>query len=586
MIIQSRNDFEELLKSLRGDSRWASDVETAKTDNWDERFLMGISFYFPTGAGYYLPVGHPRSEIWIEKNQPVEWLEELAEFSDKLWIFHNAQFDVNVLERHGVKVSNYDDTLVMTPLVNENVLSYSLDYLGSQILGLKKRNLNKLEKQLEKLREKDSGIGGWEMIPITLMGNYAIRDVEITWKLYERLLPALRAQGLEPLWERAKLYTEVLRQVAKVGIRLDVESCAILSQLALVRMQELTDRLGSTTDAAIRRTLHEQYGLPVLFRTPKTSLAKTDAPSLEVYALRFPEVKTYVEQVLEFRGYQKARSTWYEGFQSFADNHGRIHPTLLQHGTVTGRLSSRSPNLQQIPRKGPTKGLFIADDEEHAIWEFDYSQIEFRLCVAYAKCETLRAEIENPEGDVHTLTALRMGLTKAERQLGKTCNFLLIYGGGAEKLKYTLWRDNKIELSLEECKDLHSAFHKAYPEFKVLAKKAENIARSRGYVEIWNKRRRRLTRDNAYTALNGLIQGGASQVCMEAMIRCHREIKAPIILTVHDSLWYHLKRTSTEKPLIRELMTAEPTQQFGIPIVVDDGEIKRKQAIVPIPILE
>lgn len=599
MIVQTRDDFEELIRVLQGSHRIAIDTETYKSDNWSKRKLMGIAFYSPVGGGraFYLPVGHPIAEIFkpYHHNIPVEWWLELSRFlkdPEKEWIWHNAAFDLNIIfEQFGMEVTNIWDTMIMAHLCNENRFSYELDRLGADLLGLKKLNLSKAEKALDKVREvrdkSESGsedINGWEMIPIGMMGEYAERDCELTYKLFERFLPILTQQKVESVWEESRSYIRTLAKTVRHGVLYDQKLAQFLEASAIDRIQEIKRELGCEgTPAQVAQILHERLAVPILYRTPKTSKPMTDEPSLLRYVSDFPHVKDFVGQILEMRGLQREVSTWYSGANKFIDDNGRIHPGLLQHGTVSGRLSCKKPNMQNLPRKGPLKGLFIAP-EGYELWEFDYKQIEFRLCLCYAGCAILMDAVLNGE-DMHTMTGDLIGAIdllgpEIGRQIGKTCNFLLIYGGGAAKLQTTLWRDVQMDVSIEQCQTWHKLFHTAYPEFKQLEHNVEQKMRRQGYISCWNGRKQRLDADHAYMGLNRLIQGGASQIIMRSMnlIAENPEITSKMVSQVHDSIWVEMptSRVDIEKQLIIEAMSDWPTREFEFPFDVDCGVVGQK----------
>lgn len=310
-----------------------------------------------------------------------------------------------------------------------------------------------------------------------------------------------------------------------------------------------------------------------------------------------------VVSVLEYRGLVKANSTWFRGFIDIASRSkdARLHSTFNgsskqsgKIGTKTGRLNSSNPNVQQIPRHEEeldaditkhVKRLFKPGRQRWGLYEFDYSQIELRLASVYAHADPL-LEALRAGADPHSVTAQRIGCS---RQAAKHATYTTLYGGGPPRLAETIERlqfittGQVISYSVEDAKDLLDAFFDLYPGFKTMLGQAAQTIRQRGYVKMWNGRRRHLERwfdpikqrmvDNGHKAFNSIIQGGASEIIEQSMRSIPRKDYAyRVVSQVHDSLWIEIVNDYREE-WIEELKWymewPSRDERFEIPFDVD-----------------
>lgn len=210
------------------------------------------------------------------------------------------------------------------------------------------------------------------------------------------------------------------------------------------------------------------------------------------------------------------------------------------------------------------------------VWEFDYSQVEFRLAVVYVECKKFADALHNG-ADIHAMTAQKVGAYEAfptdpdkARYVGKQANFLIINRGGPKVLQKQLWDNARIDLPIPLSKSFLREWHSEYPEFETFASKVERAAQQRGHIKLWNGRKRHLPDpQDCRKAFNSLIQGGASQIMQESML----ELDAygfELIAQVHDSVWIILKKEHVEEHVskIKEIMQW-PTVDFKLPFPVD-----------------
>jgi DNA polymerase-1 len=494
---------------------------------------------------------------------------------DKELIFHNARFDLQILQENGyVHEGIIWDTMIMAHLANENHLSYELDMLSLFILKERKKDLKLIEK-----------IFGWNNIPVDIMGDYAEQDVALTYKLFTRFYADLDKLNLLGLWPDCAEYIKSLQKMCDVGIDVDWKLLKQLSKEAQARMLEIAQELQfyPTGLNRLKKFLLEDIGVKPIYKvdkkTKKPSITiSTDDAAIRAYYEQIPDER--LNLVLEYRKLSKADSTWYQGFAKRRGPNNVLHPGLKQHGTRTGRLSCAEPNLQQMPRDSSrVKRLFI-DKPGYKLVEVDFSQIELRVGSVYAKQygDPLMFNTYVEGADVHDLTARLVGAYERmdnqyeARQCGKQGNFLWIYGGQGGRLQRTMWEGYKIRVSLEDCNAWTDMFHQKYPGFSVAAAKAKYLAESRGYVKYWNGRRRNLHVSEARLAFNSIIQGGCGQILMLAINELYKHnLRSLFCNTVHDSIWAYIPVNSLDEEIERicSILSSIPEKVFGLPFPVD-----------------
>jgi DNA polymerase-1 len=591
VLIQTRDEFEHARTTLLKADVIAVDTETNWTDSWDARELMGISTHcmLPENPNYdisfYFPFRHNHdNKMFGSENLPYSWLRDLSpalERTNCIYVGHGFKFDFKVFEKEGIFVTGeVRDTLLLSWMENENKFSHELEDLAKSV-GDKK-----LRKELVSIGKN---LGGWNKIPPEVMELYACGDARITFLLYKYLWQVLEEQGQQNLYSREEKKLRILTKMEQRGIAIDKATARQLSQDSQDKMREFLDTFGydpmkpSQLAHKLFADTPQGLGLPAIggYSKRKSSEFSQGLPIMSeavLSRLNHPEC----QKVLDYRSWRKADAVWYQGWMDKTALDGRIHPEFKQHGTITTRLSCAKPNMQQIPRdieKTPVKSMLRAKPG-YELWEFDYSQIEFRLGVVYAECipfiEAYKAEI-----DIHQLTSEKLrveeltGLDKTfSRYVAKQANFCILYGGGAEALRAQVWRNGKLALPLATAEEILKEFHTSYPEFRKIMNKCDSVGKSRGYVKLWTGRQCRFqwpsqTKD----AFNRICQGGSAEIIFDAMIALD-SAQFEIVSQVHDSLWIELPIESAEadRQKVREIM--EPQEdQFGIPFPIQEKKL-------------
>ena len=565
-IIKTEEEFEKALATISNERIIAVDTETTKTPTWHERSLMGVSVWCPSVSdGFYFDCGH---NLRI-KALPCRFDDLIPALQAvSAWVCHNAKFDLRILTGSG-RIRPPDivhDTMIMSWLVDEDP-PHGLKELAVKLISLTANSEQKEVKKLERLV-------GWDNIPADLMGTYAIKDVELTWRLYEHFLPYFENTDepeLAEVLQRELSFLRVLLDIERRGVHFDLNQAQIFAEASQLRMHQIQTELGfdpmKPTQLANKLFGPQPDGLSLIPRSfsdkPSKSFPNGRPDTSEAALLSYRGHGEQVRSlVLEYRGLSKAKSTWYEGWPKLGPN-GILHPNYSQHGTVTGRLSCSGPNMQQVPREAgehPVKALLRAS-EGHDLVEFDYSQVEFRLAAVYSGDEELLERLR--EGaDFHQATA---DMLRISRQSAKTVNFCILYGGGASKLALTLG------IPFGDAKTFLTGYKQTYPGFDRITEQVEFAMRAKGWIRYWSGRRRHMKHQwEMHKAFNSLIQGGAAEIMKDTMLRLSKQdLPIKVVGQVHDSLWIEVPSDQPSlHAKIKEIMEW-PESEFGIPFPVD-----------------
>lgn len=403
----------------------------------------------------------------------------------------------------------------------------------------------------------------------------------------------LKENGQEELYYEVELpLCEVLADMQKQGILIDKDSLLEFSGEISKRIDELTGEIytlageefniNSTKQLGV--ILFEKLGLKALKKT-KTGYS-TNAEVLEKLQGKHP----IIELILEYRKLAKLKSTYCDGLLAVINEEtGRIHSVFNQTVTVTGRISSTEPNMQNIPTRtelgSHIRKMFVAK-EGCVLLDADYSQIELRVLAHIANDPVMIGAFKNNE-DIHRVTASQVlgipaeEVTKEQRSSAKAVNFGIVYGIG----EYSLSQDLKI--SVKQAKEYIESYLEKYSGVKKYMEDIKESARKNGYVKTMMNRVRfvpEITSSNFNTrafgervALNTPVQGSAADIIKLAMVRIYKRLKeagfeSKLILQVHDELIIEAKTEEKEavSKILREEM--ENAIELSVPLLVDMSE--------------
>lgn len=494
-------------------------------------------------------------------------------------VFANVKFDWFALRTIGIDVVDmpFYDVMTMAQMVNENwPAKKSLDNLAVEYLPNNARKVAVWPWEA-KFKLKSEKTTGWRNTTPWMMDDYARVDTELTLRVCETLLRDRRWRDVPAeVWEHKQRFIRVLFHMQRRGIRLDVERTLAWQRRGEARMREINDMLGLDLNkpSHIKELFLERLGLPVVKQT-KTGAPSFDRFAMEIYAPMLerdgrPEAALFTE----YQGWKTAVGLLYRSWAEKVSPDGRLRTEYITHETVTGRLSSRNPNLQQIPREstkywnGTAKECFLAEDD-WALLNADFSQLELRIATGYSK-EPAAMETFNAGEDIfdRMTSELREQLKKAarneqqrllaerwDRNMTKVLVYRLQYGGGYKSLM------NAYGIDEDAAKDLLNNYREAFPAFQKLNRIITLKAEADGEVRTWSGRVRHLQYESdSYKAMNSVIQGGAADIVERVMVRLWDEIddedRCRILLTVHDSVVFEVREDLIDEymPRIKAIM--------------------------------
>ena len=554
--------------------------------------IVGISVGTEDGARFYFPMRHEVGGGNMDAEQVLRWARNELSRPGQTKVGANLLYDCEWLASEGVDVTGpFYDVQYAEPLLDENARSYSLEALSQKYLG-EGKNSNAMYEWCAQAYGGKPGRNQAANIyraPAALVGPYAMGDVDLPLHIREAQLPLLKADGLLDLLDLEHAQLAPLLAMRRRGVRVDVAAAERLDaelerRVALFR-EEHRVNIWAAADIARRCD-----ALGIVY--PRT--AKTGVPSFTSEWFAANQQHPFAAALAKARTADKARGTFVRGYVLDAHVNGRVHAqfhplrkgsdTDGMRGTVSGRYSSNSPNLQNIPARDPElgpliRGLFLPEEGEDWV-RFDWSQIEFRLLVHYggkSASEALRMYRNDPTTDFHAMVS---ALTGIDRKPAKNLSFGLIYGLGKEKMAAALGR------SREATDALFEQYHALLPFAKGAYSKAEQVASQRGYITTLLGRRRRfnlwepraygeqdgqaLPREaaaakwgvgirRAYThkALNALLQGSAADIMKKALAQYwasagRNALGAPLAI-VHDEFAFSAPRTSEARRALAEV---------------------------------
>ncbi len=573
-LITEESAREALAARLLGAERWAFDTETTGLDPLSDR-LLGISFCLEQGEAYYVPI---RDASELAAFAPV-FLSD----AEKGGV--NLKFDYQVLRHAGLELRGpfFDAMLAHSALYPDQ--RHGMDDMAQVLLSYKPIPLEDIA---GKGKDMDTAA-----VPLDIMARYAAEDADISLQLCELLRGQLREQGLMELMERIEFpLLAVLAELEIQGMRVEPSLLAESSQQLADQIASIKERLDSQIGREINLNSPKQLGellfgeLKLVDKPKKTKTGQyvTDEETLR----KLIPISPLVGDILHYRELNKLKGTYLDALPRYiSEADGRIHASLMQMVTTTGRLACQNPNLQNIPVRSEEGKLirraFVPRDSDHLILSADYSQVELRLMAALSEDPSMIAAF--CEGrDIHTETAARLfgcdvsSVSSDMRRAAKTVNFGIIYGISAFGLS------QRLDCSRAQAGQLIESYFAQFPGVQHYMDRLVADARQLGYAETLCGRRRYLPDLNSSNfnlrgaaernAINTPIQGSAADMIKLAMLRVAdvlRGRRTRLIMQVHDELLFDLHRDEQEElmPLIIRAMQDALPLPHGVPLDVD-----------------
>jgi DNA polymerase-1 len=548
---------------------------------------VGVSLSSGAGEGVYVPLSHrylgvPRQLDWQAIR---EVLGPLLVDPTVQKIGHDLKFTEVVLERNGLTIHG--------PIFDTMIAGYLLDPEADTTLkaGSARELGVDLVTYADSAPKARGGQVDFEEIEVERATQFAAAAVETCATLADRFAPRVETEGLGPLMRDVELpLSRVLAQMEMTGVLVDVARLEGIGRRVEGELQTLEAKAKQIAgrDFSVRsrdqleKILFDDLGLPVLKRTPKGGRS-TDASVLEDLA----EKHELPRVICEYREIDKLKGTYIDALPRVINaTTGRIHTCFDQAVAATGRLSSRDPNLQNIPIRTPLgreiRSAFVAPPG-HVILAADYSQVELRLLAHLSRDAELLEAFRSGE-DVHVRTASlvfdvpKAEVTKVMRGRAKTINFGVIYGMGDSALA------KQTGVTRDEAARFIEAYFTRYAGVRRFMD--ETIAKARSGEAVRTLLGRRRFLPNLHSANRGLrmeaeriakntpIQGTAADLMKLAMVKLGGGPAAPgvkMVLTVHDELVFEVPvaQVETAGAFIREAM--QNAMSLDVPLVVDVG---------------
>ncbi len=576
----------------------AFDTETDSLNSL-EAHLIGFSLCREKGRAVYVPVVLPDA-MFAPETVPlsacISELSRILDCEDATLVMHNGKFDLEVLWANGyasVPKCRIFDTMVAAWLLSPDGTGkspYSLEYLGETKLGLRGIEFKDIVPKGHTFAD----------VPLESACPYGAEDADFTWQLWNLFKKQIAENGFEDLFYNMEMKVlPILAQMEKQGIHLDKKSLSDYSTVLAGQIKTMEQKIYTeaghefniASPKQLQVVLFEERNL-VPGKKTKTGYS-TDNAVLEELIERTTD--PLPKAILDYRGATKLQSTYVETLPSLVDKNGRIHTTFLQTGTATGRLSSRDPNLQNIPVRDDAgrriRSAFTAVPGTVLI-SADYAQIELVVLAHLSGDKNLsKAFIEGI--DVHKSTAaLIYGISPEQvthdmRRFAKTVNFGVMYGMSAFRLA------NELGISRTEAKNFIDQYFATYADVKRFLNDTVKRAQDTGYVETILGRRRYIRGINSRNkieqnaaqrmAVNTPIQGSAADIVKKAMISVQYGLnespelkdKVRMLLQVHDELIFECDENPgvVEKAvsLIREKMEHVVTLNVPLRVSIEHG---------------
>jgi len=554
----------------------AFDTETTGLEP-NKDHLVGFSFSADGKNGYYVPMAHTYLGVGNQVSHEAA-KKAISELFKHRIIGHNIKFDLHFVTRFlGCdRLDIHADTMVMAWLLDSS-RSLAMDNLSESLL------------QHEMIHFKDTVKKGenFASVEIESACKYAAEDAYITYRLYEVLHEQLLQKGGQDAIDEAfKVefpFTLTLLGMEKEGIAVDTAVLEAFKHEVSAEITSLTAKIHELCGTVFNLNSPKQLG-PILFETlglPHGKKTKTGYSTDEQVLEGLKNEHPVIPLLLQYREYHKLYSTYIEPLINLAQNdrESRIYTSFVQTGTATGRLSSKNPNLQNIPTRTSLgqriREGFIAPKGKKLIG-IDYSQIELRLLAHFSGDSVLVSAFRDGL-DIHMQTAIALfGEEEAasKRHIAKTVNFGLLYGMGQKKLSDTLG------ITTKEAKTIIERYFETFENVKGYFAEVVEQAKAVGYVETLLGRRRYFDFANATPMLkaayeresvNTVFQGSAADLIklsmneIDAIIR-RENLPAKMLLQIHDELIFEVDESEAEKLAGRFVHVMETIRELKVPL--------------------
>ncbi|MGA9658445.1 MAG: DNA polymerase I [Asticcacaulis sp.] len=560
--------------------------------------LVGISLATGPNEACYIPLGHAASEgldfgdsagiDQIDLTAALAVLKPLFEDPTILKVGHNIKYDLSVLHRYGMDVAPYDDTMLISYVLEGGLHGHGMDEVSQLHLG-------HTPIPFKQVAGSGKAQKSFKFVALKEATEYAAEDADVTLRLWHVLKGRLAQQGLLTVYETLeRQMPAILSEMELAGVRIDPQILQALSHDFGSRMNEIEKEAHALVGRPFNMNSPQQLGvifydemqLPGGKRTASGQWA-TDVKVLEDLAANGQPL---AKLLLDYRQMAKLKGTYTDALTGHADKDTqRIHTSYHLAATPTGRLSSNEPNLQNIPIRTSEgrkiRAAFVAKPG-HKLISADYSQIELRILAHIGDIPQLKQAFARGE-DIHAMTASEMfgvpmdEMTSEIRRRAKAINFGIIYGISAFGLA------NQLGIERGEAGRYIETYFDRFPGIKDYMDTTKAFVNANGYVTTLMGRKIHIPEVNGKGALkafaeraaiNAPIQGTAADVIRRAMMRMPQALldggfATKMLLQVHDELIFESPESELEAvmPLIKDIMSNAclPAIDISVPLVVE-----------------
>ncbi len=606
----------ECIRDMAALNRWiahirdighvAVDTETTSLDEM-QADLVGISLCVDAGKAAYIPLQHTtgggdlfgataHAEGQLDLTETLKALKPILEDPSILKIGQNMKYDWKIFARHGIRITPFDDTMLMSYAMHAGLHNHGMDELSDRYLGHTPIPIKSL------LGSGKSQIT-FDKVAIDEAVKYAAEDADVTLRLWQAFKPRLHRAKVTTVYETLERpLVPVLADMEMAGIQVDRDTLNRMSNAFAQKLVQLEEEIHEIAGEKFNVGSPKQLG-EILFdrlqipggEKGKTGAYATGADILEdITTLEdHPTGAQLAARILDWRQIAKLKSTYTDALQlAINPDTGRVHTSYSIAGATTGRLASTDPNLQNIPVRTEEgrriREAFVAP-KERILVSLDYSQIELRILAHIADIPELRKAFEDGI-DIHALTASEMfnvpldQMTSDIRRKAKAINFGVIYGISG----FGLARNLRIPRA--EAQGFIDRYFERFPGIRGYMTDTVKFAQANGFVQTLFGRRINTPEINARgpgagfakrAAINAPIQGTAADVIRRAMIRMPAAIKgidAKMLLQVHDELLFEVSEADADRliPIAKEVMetASSPAITLNVHLAVEAGKGK------------
>ena len=585
--VLSEKSLEKWVKKIEKSKAFAIDTETDSVSTVSAN-LIGISISVKENEGCYIPIGH--SYEGCPEQLSLEYIQEnlgpAIEKNQTKAIGQNLKFDIPILSRHGINLSEFlADTMLMSYVLNSTATRHGMDRLAEYYLNYTTTKYTDVTGTASKQIS-------FAEVKIDVATDYAAEDADITLRLFNTLSALLKKKPTQEklLKEIEYPLVHVLSRVEQNGAKIDKNKLGNHSKELGEKIAELSEQafkiageeFNLDSPKQLLEILYEKQGLPVLRKTPKGQ-PSTNEETLQ----RLSEEYELPKIILQYRTLAKLKSTYTDSLINIENpKTERIHTSYQQAVTSTGRLSSTEPNLQNIPIK-TAEGRRIREafvpEKGNTLISADYSQIELRIMAHLSEDKNLTNAFNN-DVDVHSSTAAEVfsvsidEVTNDQRRSAKAINFGLMYGMSAFGLT------RQLGITRAEAQTYLDTYFARYTGVRDYMDNIKAKAKEDMFVETIMGRRLYLNEINAANglrrqaaeraAINAPLQGSAADIIKKAMLDIDQLIfnempEVKMIMQVHDELVFECPKENAELVMKKMKETMEQTVELKIPLIAE-----------------